>query len=364
MSVNAVNSLSADTPLVSIVMATYNGARFINEQLDSIFAQDYPNIEIIASDDKSTDSTVDILEDYQKTSSTYPMAIYSNESNLGYTKNFEQALRYCKGDYIAFCDQDDIWEPNKVSTQILAIQKNKSLATYSDAFLVDDSGHNLNIILWSAVLGETPPENVDFRAFYLKNCVTGCTLLIHRKLLESALPFPASVPHDWWLAYQAAYHKRLTYSKKKLIHYRQHGGNVFGAGSKIRKKKLSYYLKYKLESWNICRLLRKTMACSFFDHQRLKSMYDFELKTESSCSTELIKLNKWLDDSLNGRDLSKYQDFFQSQSPAFQLFINSKQRPLTLNQAIKKIVNRYIRGVVKVILFFAIVYWVSSILIT
>jgi len=99
--------------MVSIALATYNGERFLKEQLDSILEQSYTDIEIIACDDCSTDSTPQILEDYQKKDSR--LKVYFNEKNLGFKKNFEKCISLCDGDYIALSDQDDVWTKDHIA---------------------------------------------------------------------------------------------------------------------------------------------------------------------------------------------------------------------------------------------------------
>src|SRR5690606_8533255 len=110
------------TGLISVALCTYNGDRFLEEQLDSIVLQDYPFLEIVISDDCSGDRTWEILENYQE---RFPeqIRLYRNEQNMGYNRNFEIALSHCKGDYIAIADQDDIWLKDKLSSQVKALEE-------------------------------------------------------------------------------------------------------------------------------------------------------------------------------------------------------------------------------------------------
>src|ERR1700753_2011765 len=104
-----------DNPLVSIALCTYNGAVYLKEQLDSLIAQTYPNIEIVVVDDRSADDTWQLLTGY---ANTYPQfKIHQNAQNLGFVKNFEHAASLCSGELIALCDQDDIWHPEKIALQ-------------------------------------------------------------------------------------------------------------------------------------------------------------------------------------------------------------------------------------------------------
>tara|TARA_B110000879_G_scaffold207492_1_gene291288 strand:+ start:717 stop:1817 length:1101 start_codon:yes stop_codon:yes gene_type:complete len=335
--------------LISVVLATYNGESFLSEQLDSVVAQSYSNVEIIISDDASTDSTIAIIKAYQEKYGAEKIKANFNKENLGYTRNFEKAISLSSGDYLVFCDQDDIWLPDKIAIQYQALSEANALAVFSDAFLVDANARDLDISLWEAVLGSSPPKKIDYRAFYLTNCVTGCTLMIRRQLLDAALPFPKSVPHDWWLAYHAAYQDRLVFTDKKLLHYRQHAGNVYGVGSKIRKKRLSYYLRNKRQKWHLLSQLQQVLRGAITGRFRLDAMYEFEVRSGSAASDELIHLSAWIDDQMLGRNMSKYQAFFQSNTPVFQLFSRKRGRPENINYFIRNILIRFLRRVLTVI---------------
>ena len=342
--------------LISVVLATYNGESFLSEQLDSVVAQSYSNVEIIISDDASTDSTIAIIKAYQEKYGVEKIKANFNKENLGYTRNFEKAISLSSGDYLVFCDQDDIWLPDKIAIQYQTLSESNGLAVFSDAFLVDANARDLDMSLWEAVLGGRPPEKIDHRAFYLTNCVTGCTLMIHRQLLDSALPFPKSVPHDWWLAYHAAYQESLVFTEKKLVHYRQHAGNVYGVGSKIRKKRISYYLRNKWQKWHLLTHLQQIIQGVVTGRLRLTAMYDFEIKKINGASNELIQLSEWIDDKMLGKDMSKYQAFFQSETPVFQLFIRKRIRPENINYFIRNTLFRFLRRVLTVIFCSFLIY--------
>jgi glycosyltransferase involved in cell wall biosynthesis len=106
-------------PLVSIAMCTYNGAKFMAKQLESIINQTYKNLEIVIVDDRSTDDTVAIVEQFAKNDER--IKFYQNETNLGFNKNFEKAVNLTTGDYISISDQDDIWLPTKIEDLLNAI---------------------------------------------------------------------------------------------------------------------------------------------------------------------------------------------------------------------------------------------------
>ncbi len=123
-------------PLVSIALCTYNGEKFLPGQLDSLLAQDYAPIEIIAVDDCSNDNTWKILQEYVLKDDR--LKLHQNKQNLGHTLNFERAIGLCSGDYIALADQDDLWEKNKISTLIAAI--GDGVMVYHNADFIDEPG--------------------------------------------------------------------------------------------------------------------------------------------------------------------------------------------------------------------------------
>src|SRR5687767_13263616 len=124
-----------DSPLVSIALATFNGQRFLAEQLDSLLRQTYSNLEIIISDDGSTDATVNIVASY---AAAYPhIFVYRNTGEKGVASNFQHAIRQCKGDLIAFCDQDDIWLPGKIEKLVKEI--GDASLIYHDSLLINEN---------------------------------------------------------------------------------------------------------------------------------------------------------------------------------------------------------------------------------
>lgn len=347
--------------LVSVAMATYNGAQFLKQQLDSIFAQDYANFEIVVCDDNSQDSTVDILNSERYASESVkkgvPLKIYQNDDNLGYVKNFQRAVEHCSGQYIVFCDQDDVWRADKLSCLLLHIRKKASLAVFSDATLVDTNGVSLGANLLESVIGSVPPEDISYKAFYLSNCVTGCTMMIDRRLLDSALPFADNVPHDWWLAYHAAYHGGLCFLNERLIDYRQHDNNVYGLGSAVRKRRFKYYWRHKLAKWSMSYQLVKHNRNLLGTYHRLHAMHDFEVTTPKGSSEELELLLKWISDKFRGASLNQYRDFFTSSTEAFQLFVPSKMMLESYDDSVRRLVRQTLTsGLVAVIIVFLLMF--------
>ncbi len=229
-------------PLISIAMATYNGEKYLKEQLDSILSQTYSNIEIIICDDYSGDATRSILEEYSQKDKR--IKLYFNEKNIGYVKNFEKAISLCSGEFIALSDQDDIWMEYKIETLYKNIGSH--LLIHSDALLINEKG---NIVATSYSRYSKKILQKDFKACLVENNVTGCTLLFDRKLIHGAVPFPqATIVHDWWLALCACKCGTIKYLDLALVKYRQHENNQIGAtcinSTNPIEVKVSYLKKY------------------------------------------------------------------------------------------------------------------------
>ncbi|MBU1043051.1 MAG: glycosyltransferase family 2 protein [Candidatus Omnitrophica bacterium] len=208
--------------LVSIAMTTYNGEKFLREQLESIYEQTYKNIEIVVCDDGSSDGTISILQEYEK---KYGLRLYVNETNLGYVKNFEKACSLCKGEYIALSDQDDVWLPHKLATLKKVMGPN--LLVFSDMRLIDEEGDILKKSFFKCYK-MAPERALDVKYMAFRNYVTGCTVLFKQELLRKALPFNVNVSHDYWLAMISLNEGKLTYSREQLTSYRQHSSNIVG----------------------------------------------------------------------------------------------------------------------------------------
>jgi Glycosyl transferase family 2 len=213
---------TADPALVSIALCTYNGARFLSQQLDSLIAQTYPNIEIVVVDDCSTDDTLAVLNRYARLDPRIRITV--NERNVGFARNFERVLHQCRGVYVAPCDQDDVWLPDKIST--LAVAIGDSSLAYCDSTLINERGEPAGYRMSEIVPMLTTDDPV---VFAFGNCVSGHAMLFRRDLLERALPAPQCFFYDWWIAAVAASAGGVVSCRRSLVLYRQHGGNVTDA---------------------------------------------------------------------------------------------------------------------------------------
>lgn len=207
---------------VQILMSTYNGEKYLKEQLDSIFKQTYPNIEVLVRDDGSKDSTLEILEEYQKTHTN--LHIFPEE-NIGLTKSFLELIKKCDADYIAFSDQDDYWLENKIEAALEMLEHIEGPALYcSNQILADQDLNRLPE-------GEIPNPVPGFGNAVIESMCTGCTAVMNRALAENVKEhFPKdAIWHDWWCYLVASYLGTVIFDKGAYILYRQHGDNQLGS---------------------------------------------------------------------------------------------------------------------------------------
>jgi glycosyltransferase involved in cell wall biosynthesis len=232
------------TESVSVALCTHNGARFVEEQLESILAQTVPVREIVLSDDASTDDTVDRAR--RTVGDRAVLTVLRNDPPLGVTANFERAIRATTGDVVVLSDQDDRWRADRVERGLarLRAQPGAELC-FSDARLVGPAGDPLGGSLIER-LQPTPAEQAAladgdlFDALVRRNLVTGATVLFRRTLLDAALPFPREWVHDEWLAIVAAATSSVVFEPDTLVDYRLHEANVIGMraptiGVKVRR---------------------------------------------------------------------------------------------------------------------------------
>ena len=216
---------------IDILLPTYNGEKYLKEQLDSILNQTYKNIRLIISDDCSKDSTPKILEEYRKKDER--IELYLQKENIGVVKGIEFLLKKVKSNYYMLADQDDVWLPMKVEKSIETLKKQKADLVFGDLEVVDQ---NLNTIFPSfgdfMLLNRKIHKYIDsYKVNYLYNCVTGCTVLSKKEFIEKILPIPTEskyLIHDHWIGLIVALNGKLAYMPEKYIKYRQHGNNQVG----------------------------------------------------------------------------------------------------------------------------------------
>ena len=301
-------------PLVSVVMATYNGEAFIAEQIDSLLAQSYAPIELIICDDGSSDNTVEIIESYMK---EHPaITLYQNSKNLGFVKNFEKGIGLSSAKYIALCDQDDVWESNKLEIQMEALVKQELVSSiipvmvHSDLCVVDVENrvqHDSYFKFKKYTLKETK----DLGHIAGPSGVMGNTILFNAALKEKILPFPNCIAfHDQWIALvNEVCGKRVTV-RRPLVRYRIHSENNSNTQKSISSDLLSVFssfLKRKIRppylgSARSCMIEHLLQRCTLSNSDRLllEAFQEYLTQDKTSWSTlralwqyDLIKRDLW-----------------------------------------------------------------------
>jgi glycosyltransferase involved in cell wall biosynthesis len=223
--------------MIDILLSTYNGASYIEDQLNSIIEQTDNDWTLLIRDDNSKDNTVSILRSYvDKYPEKIKLVSDNKTENIGPIRSFEFLLNQSQADYIMFCDQDDIWLPEKISLtkqemlRMESINKDIPLLVYTDLIVVNENRKVLFDSFWSyaGLYPQLASKNIYYLA--IRNCVTGCTTMINKKAKEISLPFVYPLEmHDAWVAINTMKYGKISYIKNQTIEYRQHGSNVCGA---------------------------------------------------------------------------------------------------------------------------------------
>lgn len=234
--------MAATRPSVSVALCTHNGATFLGDQVASIFNQTVLPVQIVLSDDASSDGTIELFNhalEREKISrpevGAITILILHNEVALGVTKNFEQAISHCTGDLVALSDQDDVWVAQRLERMVEEFEKDSDLLLlFTDSRLVDEKALPLGLSTFQALGVSVGEKQLVHRGralevFVRRNLVTGATTVFRRELFEQAAPFPASWVHDEWLGIVAAAAGRVDFLPEALVDYRQHSRNEIGA---------------------------------------------------------------------------------------------------------------------------------------
>lgn len=221
---------------ISVCLATYNGEKYIKQQLSSILSQFSPNDEIIISDDGSNDNTLKIIRDFKD----QRIKIFNNEGPHGVVPNFENAIEHATGDYIFLCDQDDIWASDKVK-RCMEVLQDYDLVIHN-SLLMDGEGNVSDVDFFSL----RHSQSGYWKNLY-KNSFIGCCMAFRREVLEYTLPFPKHILwHDMWIGLMVEKRGKTKFIKDKLLYYRRHGNNASATAEKSSFSFL-FQIKYRLQ---------------------------------------------------------------------------------------------------------------------
>ncbi len=274
-------------PRLVILLSTYNGEKYLNAQLDSLFAQTYSEFLILARDDGSQDASKKILGDYADRAPERIKIVSDESANLGASGSFAWLMRYALEHkaalgvdslYLMFCDQDDVWHEDKITRQMNVMLATEAehgaelrgitpVLVHSDLAVVDE---NLYTIAESMARYQgLDAERNSFANLLISNLVTGCTALCNEALARRAMPIAdEAIMHDWWLALVAAAFGKIVYLDSPLVQYRQHGRNAIGAKEQpaYRMKTLAYWQKILEQKTNPHLLEVAQQARAFQQH--------------------------------------------------------------------------------------------------
>lgn len=276
--------------MISVALCTYNGEKYLPEQLESIIRQSVSVDEIVICDDGSTEDTIGLLRRFAETAPCV-VRIFQNDTNLGSTKNFEKCLSLCEGDIIFCCDQDDRWREDKVEKQTTYFAAHPQCdAVFSNALIMDDDSELTSSTIWQEIeFSEEPQqrwkEGKAHEILFGGFVVTGATLALRRSCLDRLMPFPTHIPqliHDAWIALALSLEKKIDFINEPLVFYRMHASQQVGFGAKIdpvrfkdrlkrdRQKKLAPIQEKADNAQHLYKLLRDL---SFVPREKLIKLY-------------------------------------------------------------------------------------------
>ena len=239
---------------VSVAMCTFNGARFLSEQLDSILGQSEMPDELVVCDDGSTDDTINVLEEYSELA-PFPVNIHRCQVRLGVAQNFAKCINLCSGDLVVLSDQDDIWLPDRIRETRLAFAANENLTfTYSDAILIDDGGRDMGRTIYKDMrVMHKDRQRLEGGTSILPTLlvyggVCGCTMAFRSKFLPIILPIPETWIHDQWISLVLCAigpSARI----RPTVQYRQHSAQSIGLGRLNLKARIRHTRTRKAEEY-------------------------------------------------------------------------------------------------------------------
>lgn len=319
-------------PRIEVLLATYNGERFLREQIESILAQDYENLTVLARDDGSSDSTADILLSYER---EFPerFRVMPSSPGTGNPKlNFLLLMKASTAAYVCLSDQDDLWLPDKVRKAMSLMRQLESqwgehtpALVFSDLRVVDQQLLPLKESMW-AHFGVAPEFIERFATLLNKNVVTGCTTMLNRRLVAlSQRMSDEAVMHDHWIAMVACAFGKSAFVREQLVLYRQHGRNALGVRYQLEKpgnwgpgglflERLRQFRKDRVQIVNEW-LSHQRQADAFLRvyHNELSPSHCRLLKAFRQCELSksvFVRLTTWIRYGFYGRGKAVYLAIF------------------------------------------------------
>jgi len=316
--------------MISIAMCTYNGAKYIEEQLQSILQQTLPPDEMIICDDCSKDDTVEVVNTVLA-SWNGKWKLIRNEHNLGFKKNFQKAIENCTGDIIFLSDQDDVWHKDKIQKVMKVFSDNPDcILAFHDAVLVDGNLKQIAPSFWQTL--KFQPEDFlkrNYKRLMESNVVQGAACAFKKELFYESLPFPSEAIHDEWLALNAITVGTVVPISEKLLDYRQSGSNAIGA---VEKETLNVKVKNWLFSFSKAAekhvdtiRRRKNLLVNLLEHTDGMNVIGDNATLQDFCSFYVNRL-----DYVNGKTnsiafgVSDYNKFYLEKNFAIKQYLKDR----------------------------------------
>lgn len=287
----------------SVALCTYNGAKYIGEQLNSIIQQTVKPAQIVISDDGSKDNTLIIAENILSNSGLDYLIVH-NTVKHGVTSNFQNAFSYCTSPIIFCSDQDDVWMKHKAERMLLEYEKHpEAMLVFSDGELVDEHLNLLGCNVWKSVgITYKRIKEGDWFHYLIKNClITGAAMSFNKELLNDVNEIPVEWLHDGWLAWLAVIHNALIPCNERLFYYRQHGNNEVGM------RPLNDFwgrIKGWIKNFDDVQNTRRIR------HNRYKSLYDIcKEKFNTMQHKEVNECIEFWDEMISSESMNRYDAF-------------------------------------------------------
>jgi len=275
---------------IDILLSTFNGEKYIKELIDSLMKQTITDWRLLIRDDGSLDNTIKIISEYAKNNPDKIVFAEDKEKHLGACQSFARILELADADYIMFCDQDDVWLEDKVEITFNKMQeierefRDKPILVHTDLKVVDQNLRIISESMWR--YQKLQPERKSLNYLLVQNNVTGCTMMINKKLKELVLSIPQeAMVHDWWMALIASALGEIGIVNESTILYRQHGKNDIGA----KKYSLKYFLARNFYSKKAKELFSKVLKQSKVFQKTYDERMDESGKKIVSCFSSLIE---------------------------------------------------------------------------
>lgn len=221
--------------MIDILMSTFNGERYLGEQVRSILGQSFTEFRLVVRDDGSSDHTLALIEEFCREDERVRL-LSDGEGNLGLRRSFMRLVEASVSEYFMFADQDDVWRPDKIERSLAAVKqlestsnKSEPLLVFTDLKVVNEQLETIGESLWH-YQRLRPEISQDWKRLLAQNVVTGCTILANRAAAQVSLPFALpEMMHDHWVAVNAARHGKIGYINEPTVLYRQHSDNAEGS---------------------------------------------------------------------------------------------------------------------------------------